>query len=109
MTATPPAPAPAPSPVEDLVPPMPTWSDATSVATFITAGIGTIVSGLTLFDPGIVPEVTSLEHALVPSVAAIIAGVAVVANVARHALVHQAAVTAKAAVKVAKVTAGTTA
>ena len=103
MTApvTPPAPE-----AEDLIPPLPNWSDATSVATFITAGVGTIVSGLTLFDPSIVPQVTSLGHALVPSVAAVIAGGAVIVNVIRHALVHKAAVTAKAAVRVARIAAG---
>ena len=97
-----------PAPDEDVIPPLPTWTDATSVGVFLTAGIGTIVSGLTLFDPGIVPQVTSLEHALVPSIAAVIAGGAVIANVVRHAIGHSAVTAARAALKVARIQTGTT-
>ena len=90
---------------EITIPPLPTWSDATSVATFLTALVAILVGGLTLFDPSIVPNVTSLTQALIPSVAGVIAGVVVIANIARHALVHIAAVKAVGAVKVARVTA----
>lgn len=96
-------------PTELEIPAMPTWTDSTSVAVFLTAAVGSATAGLTLFDPSIVPQVTTLSHALIPSVAGLIAGGAVIVNVLRHAMVHKVAVTAATSVKVARVMKGTAA
>jgi len=81
--------------------PLPTWTDATSVATFLTAGFAVVVGAVTYLDPSIAPQVTSAGHSLIPSIAEAIAGIVVTVNVIRHTVVHKAAITTQGNIKIA--------
>lgn len=62
--------------------PLPAWTDSAAVTSYITSVIATIGAVVTLAHPGY-SEPTTVQ-AVVPSVAAIIAGIAQIVNVITH-------------------------
>jgi hypothetical protein len=76
-------------------PSLPTWTDATSVATYITALVSIACGGVALFHPGFTEP--TLVQALVTPVGVLVSGLAMVANVVRHTKVHVAAFASHAA------------
>ena len=69
--------------------PLPTWSDAASVASYLTSLLGAVVAVLALLHPGFaIPQVA---QAVISSVSVFIAGVAQMVNLIWHRKVQIAA------------------
>jgi hypothetical protein len=73
-----------------IVIPMPTWTDSTSVAAWVTALIATANTVITLVHPGYVEP--TIVVALVAPVSILVAAGAVIANIFRHSKVTAAAI-----------------
>ena len=86
-----PTPAPVPDPTPVVIPPLPKWTDAASVASYLTtilAGVFAVYIYITGHgEPTIV-------QALVPSVSVVIAGIAQIVNVITHRSAQKAALEA---------------
>ncbi len=72
--------------------PLPKWTDAASVASYITSVVGVVFAFITGLHPGFT-EPTVIQ-ALLPSIGAVIAGVAQIVNVVEHRSVQKAAIAA---------------
>lgn len=73
--------------------PLPTWTDAASVTSYITSLIGIAVTVLTLLHPGYTEP--AVVQAAVPTVGLIVAGVAQLVNVLTHRSAQKAAIVAQ--------------
>ncbi len=72
--------------------PLPKWTDAASVVTYITSILATVFAIITALHPGY--SEPTIVQAILPSVGAIIAGVAQVVNVITHRGVQKATLAA---------------
>ena len=62
--------------------PLPNWTDSAAVTSYVTSVLAIVGAVITLAHPGYIEP--AIVQAIVPSVAAIIAGVAQVVNVITH-------------------------
>lgn len=90
-TATPATVTPVVTPTPSVVP-LPKWTDAASVTSYITSVLGVIFALITGLHPGYT-EPTVIQ-ALLPSIGALIAGAAQVVNIVMHRSVQKAALAA---------------
>ena len=74
---------------------LPTWSDPSSVLTFLTTILGAVFGVLTVLHPGF--QEPAVVHALLPSVAILVAVAAQIVNSATAHAVHRAVAVAKLA------------
>ena len=81
--------------------PLPTWTDAASVAAFLTSLFGFALFILGIADPTIVPAVTGDAQLILPTLGGVIASVAQIVNVIWHRKVQAAAFEAYATIKAA--------
>lgn len=86
-TATTPTTDPTPTIV-----PLPTWTDAASVASYITSVVGAVFAFITGLHPGFT-EPTAVQ-AILPAIGAIVAAAAQIVNVVTHRAVHKALIAA---------------
>lgn len=82
-------PTPAPTPT---VVPLPKWTDAASVASYITSVVGAVFAFITGLHPGFT-EPTAVQ-AILPAIGAIVAAAAQIVNVVTHRAVHKALIAA---------------
>lgn len=75
--------------------PLPTWTDAASIASYVTTVIGTILTFITTVHPGF-HEPAIVEEIVAP-ISALIAGGAQIVNVITHRSVQKVAIKAAAA------------
>ena len=73
--------------------PLPTWTDAASVTSYITSLIGIAVTVLTLLHPGYTEP--AVIQALLPSIGVVVAGVSQIINVVTHRAAQKAAIIAQ--------------
>lgn len=88
MTTTPPDPIPGTNP--NMVIPLPTWTDATSVAAYVTALAGAALTIVAIVKPGWHPSFN--VQAVAVAVGAIVSAAAMLVNVIRHIIVTKALV-----------------
>ena len=92
MPTAPKAPVPvAPAPV---IPPLPSWSDAASVQSYVTSITGLVVGFITTLHPGFTEP--AAVQGIVGAAGFIVAGVAQIVSVITHRSVQKAAVVAAA-------------
>ncbi len=72
--------------------PLPKWTDAASVVSYITSILGAVFAVITALHPGY--SEPTIVQAILPSVGAVIAGVAQIVNVITHRGVQKAALAA---------------
>lgn len=75
---------------EAVLVPMPTWTDPSSIAAWLTALIGTAVTIITIVQPGF--TLPAVVTASVAPVSMLVAGAAVVINLIRHTKATVAAI-----------------
>lgn len=80
---------------DDVVIPLPTWTDPTSVATYVTALAGAALTIIAIVKPGWHPNF-SVQAASV-AIGTLVAGAAMVINVIRHTVVTKAMIALAAA------------
>ena len=86
--------APAPvTPVTPVIPPLPSWTDPASVISYITSVAAVVFTNVTIATGKGEPAAV---QALLPSVGAIVAGVAQTVNVLTHRGVQKAVLVAQA-------------
>lgn len=71
--------------------PLPSWTDAASVTSYITSLVGAVFAVITALHPGYAEPV--IVQVILPSVGAVVAGVAQIVNIITHRSVQKAAVT----------------
>lgn len=79
--------------------PLPTWTDAAAVTTYLTSFIGIVFAVITAIHPGY--SEPTIVQTLLPSIGSVIAGVAQIVNVITHRNVLAAAIRAGAAADIA--------
>jgi len=72
--------------------PLPSWTDAASVTSYITSVVGVVFAVITGIHPGYTEP--TIIQALLPSVGALVAGTAQIVNIFMHRSVQKAAITA---------------
>jgi hypothetical protein len=78
---------------EQSVVPLPSWTDAAAVTTYITSIVGTVFAVITGIHPGYTEP--AIVQALLPSVGALVAAGAQIVNVITHRSVQKAAIVAQ--------------
>ena len=63
---------------------LPTWTDAPSVASFLTSAFGIVLTVVGVADPTIIPALSADGQLVIPTIGAVIAGVAQLVNVVMH-------------------------
>lgn len=72
--------------------PLPSWGDAASVTSYITSVLGAVFAVITALHPGYTEP--TIVQVLLPSIGAVVAGVAQIVNIITHRTVQKAAVAA---------------
>lgn len=72
--------------------PLPSWTDAASVTSYITSILGAVFAVITGLHPGYTEP--TIVQVLLPIVGALVAGVAQIVNIVTHRTVQKAAVSA---------------
>ena len=83
-----PDPTPAPGPTPVVIPPLPSWTDSASIASYLTTVLASVFA-VVIYVTG--HGEPTIVQALVPSVSVIIAGVAQLVNIITHRSVQKAA------------------
>ena len=78
---------------------LPSWTDPTAIATYLSSFAGLVVFVVAIFHPGFNPPPSTVQ-AVIGGVSLLIAGAAQLANVIRHASATKAAIAAGAALAV---------
>ncbi len=79
-------------PTAPSVVPLPKWTDAASVVSYITSIFGAVFAVITALHPGY--SEPTIVQAILPAIGAIVAGIAQVVNIVTHRGVQKAALAA---------------
>ena len=78
---------------EESVIPLPSWTDAASVTTYITSVLSAAFAVITALHPGYTEP--AVIQALLPSIGVVVAGVSQIINVVTHRAAQKAAIIAQ--------------